>query len=371
MAKGITRDIWNCHSLLEMEMILAGPDSEFFDGIHVSTLWAVLGKLHDRGAPQAETMKMGRRILGMTLARLDQMETRAVSQVLFGMGKVRMTLDGMPDAPYVAALLQDAVLAAMEAGAATPMDISNVWYALKRLDFDWDASFLQDVAAETVSTMATWEFDYNSTRACSDAMFGIGRTKGIQLSEGQRQQLGSWINGCIRATVKPYEAAEPLWRNADKVLLGCSISHVPLSNDVVQLVANTVLDPGVPLLMPKQAGGPGRESVSATLFYAIKLGYRPAGQGSPEAWVRLLMYDEQGSYGRARAWGPDEVAGVMAALSSIKDWRPPPAVVSVLEQRMRALQPPVARSVAMRVQIACQVWGLRLPAYAAAALPDV
>ena len=101
------------------------------------------------------------------------------------------------------------------------------------------------------------------------------------------------------------------------------------------------------------------------------MGYRAVGQGSPEAWARLLMCDEQDSYGKAKAWGPEEVASVMAALSSIKEWRPPAAVLSALEQRMRALRPPVTRSVAMRIRIACQVWGLRPPGYAAAALPDI
>lgn len=98
------------------------------------------------------------KLLGKTLAVVHLMEARAVSNVLWAMGKLNVDLAREANGPYFASMVEERVRQLVEGGGLRDgRGAAQLWYGLALSGCTWSGQLLGLMVERTVEAFGTWQ----------------------------------------------------------------------------------------------------------------------------------------------------------------------------------------------------------------------
>ncbi len=121
--------------------------------------WTKLARLPDSEAPAAERLAFARKpLLGKTLAMVDELDLRGVSNVLWAMGTLRLDLTKEePLGSYLADQLEGRIRQLVAGGALeVQLDATQLWFGLAFSKYPWSRGLVVELLEGTLPNMGTW-----------------------------------------------------------------------------------------------------------------------------------------------------------------------------------------------------------------------
>lgn len=119
-------------------------------------LWVTLASLTSH--TDARLAFARRQLLSKTLATVHLMEQRALANVLWGIGKLKVDLKEEGIGPYLAEAIEERVQALVRGGSIDDgRHAAQLWYGLVFLQYTWSRELLCLLVGQTVPLFLTWE----------------------------------------------------------------------------------------------------------------------------------------------------------------------------------------------------------------------
>ncbi|KXZ46681.1 hypothetical protein GPECTOR_41g645 [Gonium pectorale] len=260
---------------------------------------------------------------------------------------MKLKLGPEPPDSYLAKELEDRVLVSVQRyGMCKDMRHSEqLWFGLAHIGYDWDKDVLQILIRSTAQEMGSWE-ELKCLAQTSQAMVFLTARRGITLSEVQRGQIAAAVLAAILSADDDILALA-----ADSLTLAAVKMGLPLSPEAVKRLHDCLAT------MPLRQG---RRRITTTLANAlydiVRLGYQPTPAEAQQWQARFV--DGLPTEGSANI--RDATSWMLMALSSCRNYMPPPEVKAQLAALAEALPPNCDMGVATRTLAACKRWGVSL-----------
>ncbi len=119
-------------------------------------MWVTLANLP--GDPAERQAFARRHLLGKTLATVHLMEARALANVLWALGKLRIDLTKEGQGHYLAGIFEDRVQEVVRRGALKVSRVAEqLWYGITLSGYPWSRELLESLVEKTIPVFTTWE----------------------------------------------------------------------------------------------------------------------------------------------------------------------------------------------------------------------
>ncbi len=122
------------------------------------TLASLRGKANAPGRNEARAAFIRHKLLGKTLAVVHLMQARALSNVLWAMGKLQVDLANEGMGPYFASMVEERVTQLVDGdGLREGRVAAQLWYGLALSGCAWSGQLLGLMVERTVEAFGTWQ----------------------------------------------------------------------------------------------------------------------------------------------------------------------------------------------------------------------
>lgn len=118
--------------------------------------WVTLATLPE--SPEARLAFARQPLLGKTLATVHLMEARALANVLWALGKLKVDLTKEATGPYLAEAIEDRVKElVVRGGLEDSRDAEQLWYGLVLSRYPWSKELLQLLVDHSIAVFDMWD----------------------------------------------------------------------------------------------------------------------------------------------------------------------------------------------------------------------